>query len=157
VTTRPRFPGLLPALAVGAVLAAAACAEHEFDPPDREARIARADSLYEPARFDTVTWASDSLRAIAGNVVYSASCRNCHGQLGEGGTPYAAQRGLEVPSLVAAGWRWADEPDSVRHRIYVGHIEGMPTWGVAGLTDREIDAVTHYLLEVLRPELLGRR
>jgi hypothetical protein len=30
----------------------------------------------------------------------------------------------------------------------------MPTWGVAGITLREMDAVTGYLLEVLRPEVL---
>lgn len=139
------------------VLGGWACAEHEFEPPDREARIARADSVFDPARFDTLTWPSDSLRAIEGNVVYSASCRNCHGPLGGGGTPYAEQRGLDVPSLVTAGWRWADRPDSVRHRIWVGHIEGMPSWGIGGLSDREIDAVTYYLLEVLRPEITEGR
>lgn len=142
---------------VAFVLAAGACAEHEFEPPDRSTRIARADSLFDAERFDTLTWASDSLRAIEGNVVYSASCRNCHGPLGAGGTPYAEQRGLEVPSLVVADWRWADQPDSVRHRVWVGHIEGMPSWGIGGLSDREIDAVTHYLLAVLRPEVLEGR
>jgi hypothetical protein len=31
----------------------------------------------------------------------------------------------------------------------------MPTWGVAGITPREIDAVAFYILERLRPEMLG--
>lgn len=152
--SRRARPGawLVAALLVGVT---GACAEHEFEPPDRDARIARADSQFQPERFDTVTWATDSLRAMAGNVVFSASCRNCHGPLGQGGTEYAAQRDLDVPSLVAPDWRYAGQPDSVRHRIFVGHIEGMPTWGIAGLTDREIDAVTYYLMEVLRPEVLG--
>lgn len=144
---------VLGAMALGAT----ACAEHEFEPPDQDVRIARADSLFDAGRFDTLTWASDSLRAIEGNVVYSASCRNCHGPLGEGGTPYADQRGLDVPSLVAPDWRWADQPDSVRHRIWVGHIEGMPSWGLGSLTDREIDAVAYYVLGVLRPEVLQGR
>jgi mono/diheme cytochrome c family protein len=141
------------AAAVGTVLGAG-CADHEFEPPDRGARIARADSLFDAVRFDTVTWASDSLRAMAGNVVFSASCRNCHGPMGQGNMAYAAQRNLDVPSLVAEDWRYEGQPDSVRHRIFVGHIEGMPTWGIAGLTPREIDAVAFYLLEVLRPEVL---
>lgn len=75
--------------------------------------------------------------------------------IGRGDTPYAANRGLEVPSLVEADWRYAEARDSVLHRVFVGHLGGMPTWGVAGLTPREMDAVTHYLLEVLRPEVIG--
>jgi hypothetical protein len=46
--------------------------------------------------------------------------------------------------------------DSVRHRIFVGHAAGMPTWGVAGISPREIDGAAYYLLERLRPEVLGR-
>ena len=49
----------------------------------------------------------------------------------------------------------ADQPDSVRRRVFVGHVAGMPTWGVAGITQREIDAVSFYVLESLRPEVLG--
>lgn len=137
------------------VWAAAACGEKHFDPPDRAERIAVADSLFAEVGFDTITWASDSARAIEGNATYAASCRNCHGPLGRAGTAYAAERGLDVPSLVSADWRFAGQLDSVRHHVFVGHIHGMPTWGVAGLTPREIDAVSHYILDVLRPELLG--
>jgi hypothetical protein len=57
--------------------------------------------------------------------------------------------------LVAPGGPNAGHPDSVRHLIFIGHAHGMPTWGVAGLTDREVDAVAFYLTEVLRPEVLG--
>jgi mono/diheme cytochrome c family protein len=134
-----------------------ACTEHEFEPPDQEARVRQADSLYAIERWDTIAWLSDSMRAFEGNVVFSSYCRRCHGPLGEGGTEYAAERELEVPSLVEPDWRWADQPDSVRHRIYVGHAHGMPIWGVAGITLREIDAASYYLLEVLRPEVLGSR
>jgi mono/diheme cytochrome c family protein len=137
------------------LVVALGCADHEFEPPDRAVRIARAESVYTSERFDTMSWASDSIRALTGNVVFSTSCRNCHGPLGEGGTPYAAQRNLDVPSLVAPGWPYAGQPDSVRHLIFIGHAHGMPTWGVAGLTDREVDAVAFYLTEVLRPEVLG--
>ena len=61
-----------------------------------------------------------------------------------------------MPSLVGEDWPYADAQDSVLHRIYVGHAAGMPTWGVAGITLREMDAVSHYLLDVLRPEILDR-
>ena len=94
------------------------------------------------------------LRNLSRNVVFSTYCRNCHGTMGEGDTEYGEARGLEVPSLVEPDWRWAQARDSVLHRIYVGHAQGMPTWGVAGISLREMDAVTSYLLEVLRPEVL---
>lgn len=143
---------------VGAALLtglAGACTEHSFDPPDREAQVAEADSIFSMDLFDTLQWASDSARAMEGNVVYATYCRNCHGPLGEGGTRYAETRDLSVPSLVEPDWRYAQERDSILHRVFVGHSAGMPTWGVAGITLREMDAVTHYLLEVLRPEVIG--
>ncbi len=140
---------LLLAVAVGA------CEKHEFERPDRGEQVAEADRAFSPTLFDSIAWPSDSIRALEGNVVFSTYCRNCHGPLGRGGTDYAQQRNLHVPSLVEADWRFAAEPDSVLHRIFVGHASGMPTWGVAGITLREMDAVTGYLLEVLRPEVLG--
>ena len=105
--------------------------------------------------WDTIAWQSEEQRALAGNEVFAARCRNCHGPLGRGGTEYAASRGVDVPSLVEPEWRMAGRPDSVRHRVFVGHVAGMPTWGVAGITQRDIDAVSFYLLESLRPEVLG--
>jgi len=133
----------------------AGCAEHHFEPPDRDAQVGEAETVFSMAAFDSISWESDDQRALDGNVVYSTYCRNCHGPLGEGGTEYALNRDLDVPSLVEPDWRYAASRDSVLHRIFVGHASGMPTWGVAGITLREMDAVTHYLLEVLRPEVLG--
>ena len=132
-----------------------ACEKHEFEPPDRGGQVAEAADAYSAAIFDTIAWPTDSIRALDGNVVFSTYCRNCHGTLGKGATDYAVERGLEVPSLIAEGWRFDASPDSVRRKVFVGHAQGMPTWGVAGLSPREIDAVTHYILNVLRPELLG--
>lgn len=143
------------AVVIAVAMGLSACEKHEFEPPDREERVREADRAYSAALFDTVTWVDDEVRALEGNVVFSTYCRNCHGTLGRGETDYAAERGLEVPSLVTADWRWAGAPDSIRHRVFVGHAQGMPTWGVAGLSPREIDAVTHYLLAVLRPDVLG--
>lgn len=141
---------------LGAVLlvAAGACTEHHFEPPDRETQVTLASAEFSMALFDTIAWESDEVRALDGNVVYASYCRNCHGQLGAGGTEYAEGRDLEVPSLVEPDWPMAPFRDSVLHRIYAGHAQGMPTWGVAGISPREMDAVTHYLLTVLRPEVI---
>jgi mono/diheme cytochrome c family protein len=135
------------------VVAVAACEKPKFEPPDRAEQVAEAEEDFSFALFDTVTWATDSIRGLEGNVVYSTYCRNCHGSLGAGSTAYAEERGLSVPSLVAESWRYEENRDSVLHRIFVGHVQGMPTWGVAGISPREMDAVTHYIMDVLRPEV----
>jgi mono/diheme cytochrome c family protein len=137
-------------------LAAAACGHPDFEPPDRGEQVLVAEALYSPALFDSIAWADERERARAGNEVFASKCRNCHGTVGEGGTAYAGARGLSVPSLVAPDWPLASSLDSVRHRIFVGHHLGMPTWGVAGITPREIDGAAFYVLERLRPEMLGR-
>lgn len=149
---RPLLPAVV-AVALGAVLAA--CSEYEFHPPDRETQVEQAAATFSIERYDTLTWASDSIRAFEGNSVWSSECRDCHGPLGRGTTTYAENQGLTVPSLVEPDWRYAGQRDSVLYRIHAGHADGMPTWSVAGISDREIDAVTHYLMEVLRPEMIS--
>lgn len=144
-------------LILPSVLILVGCKGHEFEPPDREAQVQAASARFDLASFDSVTWASDSVKALEGNVVWASYCRNCHGSVGRAGTDYAENRNLKVPSLVEAGWRFAERRDSVLHRIYTGHAAGMPTWGVAGISPREMDAVTWYLLRVLRPEALSGR
>jgi mono/diheme cytochrome c family protein len=129
--------------------------EKTFEPPDRGERVAEAEIRYSPAMFDSISWVDDETRAVHGNETYAAKCRNCHGTMGRGDTPYAADRNLIIPSLVEEDWPWADSLSAVRHRIFVGHEAGMPTWGVAGITAREIDASAYYVLEVLRPDALG--
>jgi mono/diheme cytochrome c family protein len=124
---------------------------HDFEPPDRGARVLAAEATYDAAMFDSVTWVSDSVRAVEGNTVYAEMCRRCHGPLGLGNTDYAGQRGLEIPSLVEPAWALANL-DSIRHRIFVGHEEGMPIFGSAGISAREIDGAAYYVLEVLRPD-----
>lgn len=140
-------------LAAGA-LAAAACS-HEFEPPDRQARVLEAEGRYSAAAFDTVVWESDSVRSSQGNAVYAEKCRLCHGPMGEGQTEYARGRGLEIPSLVEDDWAYASSLDELRHRIFVGHEAGMPVFGSAGLTPREIDGSAFYVLYTLRPDMLA--
>ena len=141
-------------LALG--LAAGACSDHEFHPPDEESRSAQADTLYSPVAFDTLTWSSDSARIATGNLVFADECRRCHGPVGRGDTDYARENELDVPSLVEEDWAYAGSIDSVRHAIFVGHGE-MPEWGIGRLSTREIDAVATYLLRQLRPEMLRDR
>jgi len=137
---------------VAAVPVAAACG-HDFEPPDRTARVEQAEAAYDAAVFDSISWAGDDVRLDAGNTVYVEKCRRCHGALGRGETDYARERGLTVPSLVAPDWPLA-QMDSIRHAIFVGH-ESMPVFGDDGLSPREIDAVGAYVVLTLRPEVLN--
>ena len=116
--------------------------------------MALADSAYEPAAFDTLTWASEVERIEAGNLVYADECRRCHGALGEGDTEYSQAQQLDVPSLVAEDWGPGNDLDAVRRLVFTGHAEGMPSWGLHKLEPRQIDAVAYYILEQLRPEVL---
>lgn len=134
-------------------LAMAACG-HEFEPPDRQARVREAEAQYSAQAFDTLRWESDSARLFAGNEVYAAKCRRCHGPLGRGETEYARERGLRIPSLVEADWPYASSLDSLRHKIFVGHEAGMPIYGVAGISLREIDSSAFYVLRGLRPDVM---
>ena len=126
---------------------------HEFEPPDRAARVARADSIFSTAVFDTLARPDQGARVEEGNLVYAEECRRCHGTLGDGTTDYARERQLEVPSLVERDWPLAEQ-DSLRRRIYIGHESGMPIFGDGELTLRQIDAATAYILLTLRPEVL---
>jgi mono/diheme cytochrome c family protein len=127
---------------------------HDFDPPDRTQRVLEAEGRYSAALFDSISWASQEARVLEGNTVYAEDCRRCHGQLGEGRTDYARERNLTVPSLVEPDWPLA-EMDSLRRGIYVGHESGMPVFGEGGLSLWQVDAVAAYILDVLRPEVLG--
>jgi len=140
-------------LAVLASTAVGACS-HDFEPPDRSERVRRAAGQYSVALFDTVSWEDGASRVTLGNTVYAERCSRCHGPLGGGDTPYAEERGLDVPSIVEPDWPLA-ELDSVRRRLFIGHEAGMPTYGDGPLVPREIDATAAYLLETLRPEVLG--
>ncbi len=148
---RSRLAALL-ALALAA--AVGACGKHEFHPPDEEAEEARADSAYDPALFDTLTWTSTADRIQQGNLVFADECRRCHGPLGHGGTDYARANDLHVPSLVTRDWHLAGKLDSVRYAIFVGHGKGMPNWGVRRLGPRQIDAAAFYILHQLRTDVI---
>jgi len=135
-------------------LAVGACG-HEFEPPDSGERIQAAEAIYNAELFDSLKWENDSVRSFEGNAVYAAKCRRCHGTMGSGHTDYGHERGLEVLSLVEPDWPLASSLDSLRHEIFAGHEGGMPGFGVAGITAREIDASAFFILFTLRPDVLG--
>lgn len=150
-----------PFLTTGLLLFAACGGEGEdqqMTPAQRDSVVqaARQDTVelaiaaYDPAAFDTVQWESWQQRVERGGTVWRWSCAKCHGPEGEGDGEMAREYGFDVPSLVADDWHYAGEPDSIRRRIYVGHQTEMPSWGLYGLTYRDIDATVEYILEELR-------
>lgn len=150
-----RWPTLALAAGMATAMAVSGCSDHEFHPPSEEERTARADSIYTPALFDSITWSSDSARVQTGNLVFADECRRCHGPLGQGETGYARENELTVPSLVEPDWAYAGSIDTLRHQIFVGHPGGMPNWGGGRLEPRQIDAAAAYILGQLRPEVLA--
>lgn len=112
--------------------------------------VEQAEAQYDPAAFDTITWASQAEAWERGGVVFAYSCVKCHGSDGSGGGELALQHELAMPSLIGEDWIYAGDIPAIRHRIYVGHESEMPTWGLYGLKYRDIDAVSYYIDDVIR-------
>jgi mono/diheme cytochrome c family protein len=140
------------------VAVAIGCGGEEAAPLDDAAarQAARADSVemaeaqYDPAAFDTISWATEAELYERGGVVFAYSCAKCHGSDGAGGGELAVQHELEMPSLIVEDWQYAGDIPKIRHRIYVGHESEMPSWGLYGLKYRDIDAVARYIDEIIR-------
>jgi mono/diheme cytochrome c family protein len=125
---------------------------------ERQARDAAADSvsialaMLSPATFDTIAWPSDSAAIARGAVVWTYSCRKCHGTDGRGDGGFVVKGDtVRPPSLLGADWRFADDRGAMREQVFAGTTDGMPHWGLAGLKPRDIDAVTLYIERILRP------
>jgi mono/diheme cytochrome c family protein len=142
-------------VAVCAALLAACGGDGGTPSPEREARVAEAEAAYSTTLFDTITWASERERAVAGDLAYATHCRNCHGPTGEGDTEYARTQRVDVPSLVDGGAPGATDIEAVRRRIFTGHPGGMPSWGITGVAPRDIDAAAFFIVERLLPEATG--
>ncbi len=153
---RIRFVGAV--LAVTLMSACGGPSVEEQRAAAKEARLAaRADSVaqaaaaYDAAAFDTIQWPSDNDMWERGGVVWSFSCQTCHGTDGQGKGETAVSAGLDMPNLVASDWELADNLPEIRRAIYIGHETEMPSWGLVGLKYRDIDAVSHYINDLLRP------
>lgn len=105
----------------------------------------QAAARYDSAAYDTIKWESVYARGERGSVVYEASCAGCHGSDGRGEGPTARERGLEAGSLVEPDWLYRGDVPAIRHRIFVGHGIGMPSWGLTELSPRDVDAVAYFL------------
>jgi len=131
-------------------------AEEQRAAADQARRAARADSVaqaaasYDAAAFDTIQWATDNEMWERGGVVWSFSCQTCHGTDGVGQGETAVAAALDMPNLIAADWAEAGDLPAIRRSIYVGHESEMPSWGLVGLKYRDIDAVAHYINDLLR-------
>lgn len=143
------------------VVAASGCESGESE-ADAEAAlqqaradsVAMADSLYDAAVFDTLTWESDEARLERGAVVWRSSCEKCHGANGGGNGEAALEFQLQVPSFMVTGWQYEGDVQALRHRVFVGYAGPqayrMPSWGVY-VTYRDIDAVAHYIAANMGP------
>ena len=145
------------------VLLAAACggesgAEQQVEQSADDLREARADSVqmaeaqFDPTAFDTISWNTPEERLERGSVVWSFSCKKCHGEQGLGDGELARVEELSMPMITAADWQYAGDVPAIRQRVYVGHKSEMPSWGLYGLKYRDIDAVAYHIEDVLRAE-----
>jgi mono/diheme cytochrome c family protein len=140
---------------VGLSLALVACGGSGEQPARSSAAhtdsVELAASRLNPEMFDTIAWPSDSAAVDRGSVVWTYSCRRCHGDhgLGDGGFAQAGDT-IRPPSLVEPGWRFANDREGLRQQVFTGTSEGMPHWGLVGLKPRDVDAVALYIQLVLR-------
>lgn len=141
------------ALLLMATAAVAACQQGQSDnaQPNAADTVAVAEAEYNPAVFDTVKWASDSVRLARGADVFKWGCAECHGPQGRGDGGKVTEQGdtLRPPDFQQTAWRLAGDTDAVRRKVYTGNTRGMPHWGLRRMEPRDIDAVAAYVLTVL--------
>lgn len=129
------------------------------DGQTQEQAEARPDSValaleqFDTSVFDSITWNTDTARINRGAVVWTFSCRKCHGEVGHGDAGFViAGDTLVPPDFAEPGWRLATDRLELMKYIYAGNQEGMPHWGIQGLKPRDIDAVSTYIQELLVPQ-----
>lgn len=115
-------------------------------PPSPADEMAAAQALYDPAAFDTVAWETPEEAITRGSVVFSYSCRKCHGTYGDGDGRFVLDGDtLYPPSFHDPDWRFRDDLEGLRQQIFVGAEVGMPHWGPEGLKPRDVDAVSRFI------------
>ncbi len=119
--------------------------------PTRADSVAMAAQQFDMAAFDTIHWKTPQEAIDRGNTVFRISCSKCHGDSGQGGGGFVYQGDtLRPPSFLAKDWRYANDPEGLRRKIFTGNEAGMPYWGLVGLRYRDIDAVARFITEFLR-------
>ncbi len=147
-----RIAPILPIL----LLAGTACRpaqSGEHAQPTSTDTVALAQAEFDPAAFDTVKWASDSLRLARGADVFKWACSECHGPQGHGDGGKVSPQGdtLRPPDFHARDWRLASDTTEVERKVFTGNVRGMPHWGLRRMEFRDVDAVAHYILTSLHP------
>lgn len=115
---------------------------------EQDSLMAVVDSTYDPSVFDTLTWPTPTRRAEYGPTVYLSSCAKCHGAtgLGDGGFVLAGDT-LHPASFREPTWRLAGNLEGIRRAVFSGNREGMPHWGLVGLSYGAVDAVAQYIAD----------
>jgi mono/diheme cytochrome c family protein len=144
-------PRLIPLFVVPVVLLGCAGDAPDLPGDQVEAASVLPASLPDPALFDSIAWPDARLGMDRGATVYAYSCAKCHGDTGAGDGHYQLQgRMLQPPSFLTPDWRFAHDMAGLREAVFAGNDRGMPHWGDAGLSPRDMDAVARYILYGLR-------
>lgn len=139
-------------VATAALVVAPAC-ERAPEPQvtGEAAHVAEAVMAYDAAAYDTVNWATDGEAIARGRDIFKWACAECHGLEGRGdGGRVVDGDTLQPPSFLTADWRYADDPDALHRRIFIGNTLGMPHWGLRQMRPRDIVAVERYIRTELR-------
>ena len=144
---------------VTTLLALGACEprEEESAATTQAEETAQAVQEYNPAAYDTVVWASDSAAIARGRDIFKWACAECHGEEGRGdGGRVIDGDTLHPPSFHQEDWAYADDPDALHRRVFVGNMLGMPHWGLRQMRPRDIVAVERYIrLELIQDSAGG--
>ncbi len=143
------------AAGIVAVVTATACETREEAPPPSEEEVtADASEAYDPAAYDSVTWASDSAAVARGRDIFKWACAECHGEAGRGdGGRVIDGDTIRPPSFHVQDWPFADDPDALHRKVFVGNSLGMPHWGLRQMRPRDIVAVERFIrLELIQEE-----
>lgn len=123
----------------------------EGDAPSEAELVEMARAAYDPFDYDTVKWASHDEAVTRGRDVFKWACAECHGAEGRGdGGRVIDGDTLRPPSMLRAGWAYADDPGALRARIFTGNTLGMPHWGLREMQPRDIVALERYIRYGLR-------
>lgn len=135
------------AVLMAGLLGLAGCeAEPEEARPTQAEEVATAERQYDPAAFDTVSWASDSAAIARGRDIFSWACAECHGEQGRGdGGRVIDGDTIRPPSFQRENWEYADDPDALHEKVFVGNTLGMPHWGLRQMRPRDVVAVERYI------------
>jgi mono/diheme cytochrome c family protein len=132
---------------IALTLAAAACEIERAPTMDpEEVQVAEAEERYDPAAFDTVVWASQGAAIERGREIYTWVCADCHGPEGRGdGGRVIDGDTIRPPSFHRPDWPYAEDPQELQHKVFVGNTLGMPHWGLRLMRPRDIVALEQYI------------